>query len=162
MLASSQVASPPTDPNPKARLSSEVALDEIEEVITKALEKIRQIKNIVKKKNENDEYTKELFTYSTSLVGSRNTNLMDGEWLEWKIFYIANVCRKMELDCLATVIKEALRDMYPNVTIFPAVEKQQGEVSFENPAVQMLLFEHGEASFQKKSEEQPDERKFLK
>ena len=98
-------------------------------------------------------------------MGTRNTNLMDGEWLEWKIFYIANVCRKTELDCLATVIKEALRDMYPNVPIFPAVEKplfQQNEVSFENLAVQKLLFEHGEASFHKKSEEQLDERKFLK
>ena len=116
---SSEVPSPPTDPNPQVRIASEIALDEIEEVITKALEKICHIRNIVKKNNENDEHTKELFAYYISLVGSRNTNLMDGEWLEQKIFYITNLCRKTELDCLVTVIKEALRDMYPNIPIFP-------------------------------------------
>ena len=89
----------------------------------------------MKKNDKNDEYTKELFAYYISLVGSRNTNLMDGEWLELKIFYIANVCRKMKLDCLATVIKEAL-SQYSNIPIFPAVQKQ--------------LFEEGEVSFEKK------------
>ena len=32
--------------------------------------------------------------------------------------YLGNVCRKTELDCLPNVIKEALRDIYPNILIF--------------------------------------------
>ena len=145
---SSEVPSPPTDPNPQVRIASEIALDEIEEVITKALEKFCHIRNIVKKNNENDEYTKELFAYYISLVGSRNTNLMDGEWLERKIFYIANLCRKTELDCLVTVIKEALRDMYPNIPIFPTVQKE--------------LFEECEVSSEQKIDEELEKSKFAK
>ena len=40
------------------------------------------------------------------------------------------------MDCFATVIKEALRDMYPNIPIFPTVQKE--------------LFEEGEVSYDKK------------
>ena len=100
----------------------------------------------MKKNNENEEYTKGHFAYYISLVGSRNTNLMDREWLEWKIFYITNLCRKTDLDCLATVIKEALRDMYPNIPIFPTVQKE--------------LFEEREVSSEKKIDEEPEKCKF--
>ena len=37
--------------------------------------------------------------------------------------YLGNVCKKTELDCLPNVIKEALRDIYPNVPIFPTPQQ---------------------------------------
>ena len=56
-------------------------------------------------------------------MASRNKELMDGEWLERKLVYLGNVCRNTVLDCLPNVIKEALRDIYPNVLIFPTPQK---------------------------------------
>ena len=111
----------PKDPNPHIRMASGVALEEIEEVLEKCLQKICHIKSIVGNKKENDEYTKELLDFYISLMLAKNTNLMDGEWLERKIVYMANTCRKTELDCLPNIVKEALRDVYPNIPIFPVI-----------------------------------------
>ena len=111
----------PKDPNPYVRMAAGVALEEIEEVLEKCLQKIRQIKSIVGNEKENNEYTKELLAFYISLLGAKNTNLMDGEWLERKIVYLANRCKKTKLDFLANVVKEALRDVYPNIPIFPVV-----------------------------------------
>ena len=38
--------------------------------------------------------------------------------------YLGNVCRKTELDSLLNIIKKALRDIYPNVPIFPVLRQQ--------------------------------------
>ena len=119
----------PKDPNPHVRMAAGVALEEIEEVLEKCLQKIRQIKSIVGNKKENKEYTKELLAFYISLLGAKNTNLMDREWLKRKIVYLANTCKKTELDFLANVVKEALRDVYPNIPIFPVV--RQGVFSWK-------------------------------
>ena len=109
------------DPNPHVRMAAGVALEEIEEVLEKCLQKIRRIKSIVGNQKENNEYTKELLAFYISLMSAKNTNLMDGEWLERKIVYMGNTCRKTELDCLPNIVKEALRDVYPNIPIFPVI-----------------------------------------
>ena len=77
----------------------------------------------MEKKTENEEYAHELLAFYMSLMASRNKALMDGEWLECKLVYLGNVCRKTELDCLPNVIKEAIRDVYPNVPIFPTPQQ---------------------------------------
>ena len=92
-------------------------------MLEKSLEKIRRIKSIVEKKTENEEYEDKLLAFYMSLMASRNKELMDREWLEQKLMYLGNVCKKTELDCLPNVIKEALRDIYPNVLIFPTLEQ---------------------------------------
>ena len=114
----------PSDPKPRVRIAGEISLKEIKGVLKKSLEKIRRIKSIVEKKTENEQYVHELLAFYMSLMASRNQELMDREWLEWKLMYLGNVCRKTELDCLPNVIKEALRDIYPNVPIFPTPQKQ--------------------------------------
>lgn len=109
------------EPNHHVRMAAGVALEEIEEVLEKCLQKVRRIKTIVGTDKENEEYSKELMAFYISLVSLKNTNLMDGEWLERKIFHIANTCRKTELECLSDVVKEAMRDVYPNIPIFPVI-----------------------------------------
>ena len=116
---SDEVTMLPSAPNPQARIAGEISLQEIEGFLKKSLEKIRRIKSIVEKKTENEQYVHELLAFYMSLMASRNKELMDGEWLEWKLVYLGNVCRKTELDSLPNIIKEALRDIYPNVPIFP-------------------------------------------
>ena len=118
-----KVTTLPTDPNPLVRIAGEISLQEIEGVLAKSLEKIRRIKSIVEEKTVNEEYAHELLAFYMSLMALRNKALMDGEWLEWKLVYLRNVCRKTELDCLPNVIKEALRDVYPNVPIFPTPQQ---------------------------------------
>ena len=120
---SDEVTVLPSDPSPQARIAGEISLQEIERVLEKSLEKIRRIKSIVEKKTENEEYVHELLAFYMSLMASKNKELMDGEWLEHKLIYLGNVCRKTELDCLPNVIKEALRDIFPNVLIFPTLQQ---------------------------------------
>ena len=111
----------PKEPNRHVRMAAGVALEEIEEVLDKCLQKVRRIKTLVGNKKGNEEYSKELLALYISLLSSKNSNLMDGEWLERKIVYLANTCKKTELDCLANLLKEALRDVYPNIPIFPVI-----------------------------------------
>ena len=120
---SDEVTTLPSDPNPQARIAGGISLKEIEQVLEKSLEKIRRIKSIVKKKTENEQYVHELLAFYMSLMASRNKELMDREWLECKLVYLGNVCSKMELDCLPNLIKEAFRDIFPNVLIFPTPQK---------------------------------------
>ena len=79
---------------------------------------------------------------------------MDGEWLECKLVYLGNVFRKMELDCLPNLIKEALRDIFPNVPIFPTPQK---------PMVRKKLIpKEGTCKFAEIDEELVEEKKKYK
>ena len=114
----------PSAPNPQVRIVGEISLQEIEGVLEKSLEKIRRINSKVEKKTENEQYVHKFLAFYMSLMASRNKELMDREWLEWKLVYLGNVCRKTELDSRPNIIKKALRDIYPYVPISPVPQQE--------------------------------------
>ena len=60
------------------------------------------------------------------LVGTKEKKLMPGEWLEIKLSFLQTHCKGTNMDIIVNIIKECMRDVYPNVPIFLSEEGYRG------------------------------------
>ena len=105
----------------------ECALDEVEDALRNSIKNLQRLKEIVKKgKGGNKEFLKEMYAFYVMLVGTKEKKLMAGEWMERKLSFFQTHCKGMEMDIIVSVIKECMRDVYPNVPIFQSEEGYKG------------------------------------
>ena len=102
---------------------TECALDEVEDALGACIKNIRRLKEIVKKgKGGNKEFMREIYSFYVMLVGTKEKKLMAGEWMERKLSFLQTHCKGTQMDIIVSVIKECVRDVYPNLPIFPSEE----------------------------------------
>ena len=65
---------------------------------------------------------REIYSFYVMLVGTKEKKLMSGEWMERKLSFLQMHCKGTEMDIIVSVFKECMRDVYPNLPIFPSEE----------------------------------------
>ena len=106
---------------------AECALDEVEDALGACIKNIRCLKEIVKKgKGGNQEFMREIYSFYVMLIGTKENKLMAGEWMERKLSFLQTHCKGTQMDIIVSVIKECMRDVYPNLPIFPSEEGYKG------------------------------------
>ena len=97
----------------------ECTLDEVEDALRVSIKHLQCVKEIVKKGREGEkEFFNEMCAFYIMLVGMKEKKLMPGEWLERKLSFLQTHCKGTEMDIIVNIIKECMRDVYPNVPIF--------------------------------------------
>ena len=80
-----------------------------------------RMKDIVAKGREGGkDVSRELCTFYVSLIGMKKHKLMPGEWLERKLSFIHTHSKGSNMEMVVSAIKECMRDLYPNIPIFPS------------------------------------------
>ena len=103
------------------------ALGEVEDALGACIKNIRRLKETVKKgKGGNQDFLREMYGFYVILVGTKEKNLMVGEWMEKKLSFLQTHCKGTQMDIIVSVIKECMRDVYPNLPIFPSKEGYKG------------------------------------
>ena len=65
-------------------------------------------------------------TFYVMLMGTKEKKLMAGEWMERKLSFLQMHCKGTQMYIIVSVIKECMRDVYPNLPIFPSEEGYKG------------------------------------
>ena len=106
---------------------AECTLDEVEDALGACIKNIRCLKKIVKKgKWGNQEFMREIYSFFVMLMGTKEKKLMAGELMERKLSFLQMNCKGTQMDIIVSVVKECMRDVYPNLPIFPSEEGYKG------------------------------------
>ena len=112
----------------------DVTIDEILGMMSQMEKKLTHLKEIVK---EGDE--KKLYAFYLSMIAATKSPLMHGEWLECQLVHLQKMVKGIDFSLLVNVMKECMRDMYPNIPIFPSEVAYSCATSgnIETPAVSL-------------------------
>ena len=123
---------PLAKPSSLQQVAIESSIEEIIQMTVKAEHKLNELKDIIKGKDPI-----KLASFYCALVGSKQNPLMYGEWMERKMVYILNHTKGRELEIVVNAIKEVMRDLYPNIPIYPTeaeyVERMKKDVEKVKP-----------------------------
>ena len=98
--------------------------------LTEAWKNVMRMKDIVAKGREGGkDVSRELCAFYVSLIGVKKHKLMPGEWLERKLSFIHTHSKGSKMDMVVSAIKECMRDVYPNIPIFPTEKGYSSLVS---------------------------------
>ena len=92
----------------------DATIDEILAMMLQMEKKLMYLKEIIK---EGDE--KKLNAFYLSMIAAAKSPLMHGEWLERQLVHLQKTVKGTDFSLLVNVMKECIRDMYPNIPIFP-------------------------------------------
>ena len=106
--------------------------------------------NCEKGKGGNQEFMREIYSFYVMLIGTKEKKLMAGEWMERKLSFLQTHCKGTQMDIIVSVIKECMRDVYPNLPIFPSEEGYKGfsESSVSGVSVVGDVVESGVGKFE--------------
>ena len=105
----------------------ECTLDKVEDALRVSIKHLQCLKKIVKKGREGKkEFFSKMCAFYIMLLGMKEKKLMPGEWLERKLSFLQTHCKGTKMDIIVNIIKECMRDVYPNVPIFLSEEGYRG------------------------------------